>query len=122
MTKTNRIHEFFLLIWILFIFLSYYLFSSYVPSLKNSALLLLISANLSTFIIYGIDKIQARSKNKRVPEIVLYTIALLGGSIGAIIAMKLFRHKTAKRSFQLVLSILLLVQLFVILYYLGYFA
>lgn len=73
-----------------------------------------LSANISTFFLYGIDKLQAQAKRRRVPEKTLHLTAFLGGSLGALIAMKFFRHKTQKLSFQLVLGLLILVQLLLI--------
>lgn len=47
----------------------------------------------------------------RIPEMVLWLCSLIGGSIGAWIAMILFHHKTKKLSFQLVMVLILLVQI-----------
>jgi len=61
-----------------------------------------IVINLSTFILYGYDKIQAIRDQKsirRVSEARLLLLAFLGGSIAALIAMLLFRHKIKKVSF-----------------------
>lgn len=56
--------------------------------------------NITTFIAYGIDKLAAIRNDWRVPESDLHMLEFLGGWIGAFIAQKLFRHKTAKKSFQ----------------------
>lgn len=50
---------------------------------------------LITFIVYGIDKLKAKNGGWRVPEKTLLTLSLLGGGLGGIIAMNLFRHKTS---------------------------
>jgi uncharacterized membrane protein YsdA (DUF1294 family) len=52
--------------------------------------------NLITFIVFGIDKLLARTKRKRISEKTLICLALAGGSVGAVFAQKLFRHKTQK--------------------------
>lgn len=52
------------------------------------------------FAAYGIDKLRAISGAWRTPEATLHTLGLLGGWPGAIPAQLLFRHKTAKASFQ----------------------
>ena len=50
--------------------------------------------NLLTFIVYGADKRRARKGKWRVPEKTLFLLPLLGGSIGALLGMRTFRHKT----------------------------
>jgi uncharacterized membrane protein YsdA (DUF1294 family) len=54
------------------------------------------------FAAYGVDKQAARRGAGRIPENTLHLLALLGGAPGALAGMHVFRHKTAKRSFQLV--------------------
>lgn len=62
----------------------------------------LASVNLSTVGYYGFDKSRARRGGRRVPEVVLHGLALIGGSPGAYLGMRLFRHKTIKGRFRLV--------------------
>ena len=50
--------------------------------------------NLLTFIVYGADKRRARKGKWRVPEKTLFLLLLLGGSIGALLGMRVFHHKT----------------------------
>ena len=50
--------------------------------------------NLLTFIVYGADKRRARRGKWRVPEKTLFLLPLLGGSIGALLGMRVFHHKT----------------------------
>jgi uncharacterized membrane protein YsdA (DUF1294 family) len=60
----------------------------------------LVAVNGVAFLTYGYDKwIAARPRALRVPEAVLLGLALLGGSPGAFVGMRLFHHKTAKASF-----------------------
>lgn len=54
----------------------------------------LIAINLVTFAVYGADKRRARRGAWRVPEKTLFLLPLLGGSVGALLGMRLFRHKT----------------------------
>ena len=70
--------------------------------------------NLITFLTFGYDKAGAAAGNRRVPEKVLWTLALVGGSAGALAGMKLFRHKTRKISFQLVMGLIVLMHLGII--------
>ena len=65
----------------------------------------LIGWSVSLFALYGIDKTQAVRKGWRVPEIVLHTLALIGGFIGGWLGMLIFHHKTNKPVFKLVLGI-----------------
>ena len=53
-----------------------------------------------TFLTYGFDKRQAKDHRTRVPENVLHIMTLAGGTPGALLGQKLFRHKTQKRSFR----------------------
>ena len=54
----------------------------------------LIAINLVTFAVYGADKRRARRGAWRVPEKTLFLLPLLGGSIGALLGMRVFHHKT----------------------------
>ena len=47
-----------------------------------------------TFFAYGIDKRRAKRNHRRTPESVLLGLGFFGGSIGALLGMTLFRHKT----------------------------
>ncbi len=62
------------------------------------------------------DKIRAMEHRFRIPESVLITIAVIGGSIGSILGMVLFHHKTRKAKFRIGLPVILAVQIaFIIL-------
>ena len=52
-----------------------------------------------TFLVFGWDKLCARAKWRRIPEGTLLTLALIGGSPGALAGQRLFRHKTTKQPF-----------------------
>lgn len=71
----------------------------------------LLAVNLLTFISYGIDKWKARHNRWRIPEATLLLLAALGGSIGALLAMKVFRHKTQHKKFRFGVPAILLVQM-----------
>lgn len=75
------------------------------------ALCYLLAVNLLTFVTYGIDKWKARHNRWRVRETALLLLAALGGSIGALLAMRVFRHKTQHKKFRYGVPALLLVQL-----------
>ncbi len=55
--------------------------------------------NFLTWMIYGVDKWRAKSGKWRIPERTLLLPALAGGSLGALAAMLMFRHKTRKPKF-----------------------
>lgn len=55
-----------------------------------------------SYLMYRSDKVAARSDAQRTPETSLHLVGFLGGWPGALIAQQQFRHKTAKRSFQVV--------------------
>ncbi|HSD15438.1 MAG TPA: DUF1294 domain-containing protein [Flavobacterium sp.] len=59
----------------------------------------LSAINGFVFLLYGIDKWLAINQKSRVPERFLLLFALIGGSIGALLGMLLFRHKISKFSF-----------------------
>ena len=52
--------------------------------------------NIITFLIYGVDKYLAYKEKNRISEKFLLTLALCFGIIGAVLGMKVFRHKTKK--------------------------
>lgn len=76
--------------------------------------------NMLTFVFFGVDKFSAHKKWWRISEKTLWGLALFGGSVGALLGMKYFRHKTKKASFQLVLTLILVFQaLAIILFFYG---
>ena len=71
----------------------------------------LIVINLLTYVFFGIDKVKAQKSSWRIPEKTLFTLSFLGGSVGALLAMNKFRHKTKKSEFKNVIYLIVLVQL-----------
>lgn len=67
--------------------------------------------NLTGFALMGIDKRRAVKKLWRIPESTLFIIALIGGSIGSIIGMRIFHHKTRHWYFVYGMPAILLLQL-----------
>ena len=67
--------------------------------------------NLLTFIVSGADKRRARKGNWRVPEKTLFLLPRLGGSIGALLGMRVFHHKTKHRYFVWGIPAILLAQI-----------
>lgn len=78
----------------------------------------LLLINVITFLVFGLDKWKARRKEKnekvrRVPERTLLLLAALGGSVGALLAMKAFRHKTLHKAFRFGVPLILALQIMV---------
>lgn len=76
----------------------------------------LIGVNLLTFIAYGIDKYKARHKQWRITEASLLLLAILGGSPAALLAMRLFHHKTLHKKFRYGVPAILLIQLTIVFF------
>lgn len=76
----------------------------------------ILAVNLLGFFIMGIDKQKARKRTFRIPEATLFTIAIIGGSIGSIIGMHLFRHKTRHWYFLFGMPAILLIQIILVLF------
>ncbi len=71
----------------------------------------LAAITVITFLAFGIDKWKARHQHWRIPESVLLGMAAIGGSIGAMLGMKVWRHKTQHKKFTIGVPAILIVQL-----------
>lgn len=78
----------------------------------------LLAINLIGLLIMYIDKRKAKYGRWRIPEKTLLIIALLGGSVGTIAGMYLFRHKTQKLKFTLGFPTILISEVIIIIYFL----
>ena len=67
--------------------------------------------NIIGFALMGIDKARAKKRKFRIPEATLFVVALIGGSIGSIIGMLFYRHKTRKWYFVYGMPVILLIQI-----------
>ena len=81
------------------------------PAVTQCLLWYLAAVNVVTFTVYGIDKRKARRGAWRIPEKTLFLLPLLGGSMGALLGMKVFRHKTKHWYFVWGIPAILLAQL-----------
>ena len=76
----------------------------------------LLAINVVTFIVYGIDKYKAKKAKLRIPEATLLLLAVLGGSIGAWMGMKVWHHKTMHKKFKYGIPAILLIQIALMAY------
>lgn len=76
----------------------------------------ILAINLIGFIIMFIDKKKAVHRKWRISESTLMTISILGGSIGMLLGMHCFRHKTNHKKFTLGVPAILIVQLGIIIF------
>lgn len=67
--------------------------------------------NIATYISYAMDKKKAKKGTWRTPEATLLGLAAIGGSIGALIAMKILRHKTQHPQFYIGVPVILIAQI-----------
>ena len=72
------------------------------------------SINILTFFVYGIDKWKAKRSKWRISEATLLVLAIIGGSIGAWLGMKVWHHKTMHKKFKYGLPLILLAQIVLI--------
>ena len=79
--------------------------------MAETLLYYLIAINIVTFIVYGIDKVKAMKGKWRISEATLLILAAIGGSIGALLGMKVWHHKTMHKKFKYGLPLILLVQI-----------
>lgn len=68
----------------------------------------IIIVNFITFILYYSDKKKAQKQLWRIPEATLLTASLIGGSLGAYAAMKMFRHKTKHPKFYITVPLMII--------------
>ena len=78
--------------------------------ITNALLYYLIAINVVTFLVYGIDKWKAKQGSWRISEATLLILTIIGGSIGALLGMKVWRHKTQHKKFKYGLPLILIIQ------------
>ena len=75
-----------------------------------------VCVNVLTFFVYGIDKWQARQGKWRISEATLLLLAVIGGSIGAWLGMRVWRHKTKHKKFKYGIPAILMIHIIIIGY------
>ena len=71
----------------------------------------LLLVNIVAFAAYGIDKRKAQKNKWRIPESTLLLLAFIGGSLGALLGMRTFHHKTKHWKFKILVPLFLVLQL-----------
>ncbi len=79
-------------------------------------LIYIAAVNVIAFFLFGIDKWKARRAKWRISESTLLGVAVIGGSIGAWMGMKVWHHKTLHKKFRYGIPLILLAQTAVALY------
>ena len=79
-------------------------------------LIYFLIVNIVAFLFAGYDKNLAIRKKRRIPENTLFLLATIGGSIGLLLAMLVFRHKTSKSSFIIKFGVIFIIQIVVFVF------
>lgn len=79
-------------------------------------LVYLLAVNLIAFLAMGLDKWKAKKEAWRIPEQTLMSLVLIGGGIGGIAGMYVFRHKTKKPRFFIGFPVILVTEIALVIY------
>ena len=80
-----------------------------------------LAVNITSFLLYGIDKFKARKNLWGISEATLLTMAAIGGSIGAWAGMRLWHHKTMHKKFKYGIPVIIILQVALAVYLLTNF-
>ena len=69
-----------------------------------------VAINIIGFFVMGMDKWKARTNRWRIPEKTLFAVSILGGSIGTLVGMHVFHHKTKHWYFRVGMPLILILQ------------
>ena len=76
----------------------------------------LLAVNITSFLLYGIDKFKAKKNLWRISEATLLTMAAIGGSIGAWVGMRIWHHKTMHKKFKYGIPLIIILQVALVAY------
>ena len=76
----------------------------------------LFAINIVSFFLYGIDKYKSKKNKWRISEATLLMIAVIGGSIGAWVGMRLWHHKTMHKKFKYGIPVIMNMQVCLVVY------
>ena len=80
----------------------------------------LLTVNVFGFVLMFVDKKRAQNNQWRIKEATLFLSAAIGGSIGSMLGMKVFRHKTKHMSFLIGMPAIFIVQVVLVVGYIIY--
>src|SRR5690625_8054654 len=80
----------------------------------------MIGINIVTFILMGVDKQRARNRAWRIPERTFWILAIIGGSIGSFVGMRVFHPKTKHLHFTIGVQVLIGIHFLLFLYLFAY--
>ena len=86
-------------------------------SITKIIIIYLIIINIIGFLAMGIDKHKAKMGNRRIPENTLFLFTVLGGGIGTISGMYVFRHKTKKLKSTIGMPLILILEILIFIYF-----
>ena len=89
--------------------------------MMNIILGYLLAVNITSFLLYGIDKYKAKKGRWRISEATLLLMAVIGGSIGAWVGMRIWHHKTMHKKFKYGIPIIIILQVALAVYLLTNF-
>lgn len=79
--------------------------------MERIIIIYLLAINTVAFAAYGIDKWKAKHGRWRIPEATLILLAFIGGALGALFGMNVFRHKTQHWKFRILVPMALVLWL-----------
>ena len=85
----------------------------------TAIIIYIVLINIAGFASMGIDKWKAKHRQWRIPEATLFALAIFGGSLGSVIGMYSFRHKTKHWYFRYGLPVILIVQILLLVALFG---
>ena len=84
--------------------------------MKEIVVIYLVVINVVAFVVYGVDKYKAKRGRWRTPEATLLGLAAIGGSIGALLGMRVWHHKTMHKKFQYGVPLILIAQIALVVF------
>ena len=76
----------------------------------------LLAVNITSFLLYDIDKYKAKKVRWRISEATLLLMAVIGGSIGAWVGMRIWHHKTMHKKFKYGIPVIIIMQVALAVY------